>query len=154
MQMNHIPTAESKEKFDSIQRLLDEEYVLVHLNATRDGVSLPPHLMGNLAVTLKLSRLFRGALAVEPTTIQAELLFGETYFTCIVPLEAVWGVTSVKGANIVWPESTPAEILQRIVAPTKGTVNGPAARSSLKKIKSKAKATTHNEKVGHLKRVK
>jgi hypothetical protein len=92
----------TKEKRTAIQRLLDDEYVLVHLVSGAPGVQLPSHLYSHPTVTLKLSRLFRGRLEVKEREISAELLFGENYFTCIVPFTAIWAVTGVKGSMLTW----------------------------------------------------
>lgn len=112
-----------KEKFEAVNRLLNDEYALVHLNPAAPGVSLPVHLAVSPSVTLKISRLFRGALTVDEGKIVAELLFGSAYFTCVIPLDAVWGMTSVSGSNIVWPEDAPTDVRDRIVdshEPTSG----------------------------------
>ena len=156
MQMNQIPTPDAKEKLETIQRLLDEEFVLIHLDASQEGISLPAHLMGNSSVTLKLSRLFRGALALSTQLIEAELLFGNSYFPCIVPLQAVWGVTSFKGANIVWPESTPAEVLEKIISPSKDEVTPAKRKPALvkKSIRGTHPKEGSEQKLSHLKRVK
>ena len=55
---------QGKEKYETINLFLEEEFVLVHLDSNKKGVVLPIHLMGNGTVTLKLSRLFRGGIEV------------------------------------------------------------------------------------------
>ena len=135
--------AAKKEKYTTLNRLLNDEYVLVHINPSVDGLALPPHLKGNPSVTLKLSRLFRGTLKVEKELVSADLLFGDGYFTCLVPFEAVWGVTSSKGNNVIWPESTPPHILEQILA-----------ESKTEKPPRPAPRSTTPKKGAHLKRVK
>lgn len=128
----------TKEKHDTVNRFLFDEYVLVHLTPSSAGVVLPDHLASQPMVTLKLSKLFRGSMSVEADKVVAELLFGGTYHTCVIPFEAIWGVTTVKGKNIIWPESAPAEVIKSL-AERKDTVPEEAP-----KFKTR----------GHLKRVK
>lgn len=128
-----MPTKEGllKEKLDTINRLLEDDFVLIHLDSSIEGVVLPAHLYATPSVTLKLSRHFRGNMQLDIELIEAELLFGSNYFTCKIPLTAVWGVTSMKGANILWPESTPEEILEKMMK--SATENAPPAKSGEKR---------------------
>ena len=131
-----------KEKHDAVLRLLEDEYALVHLDPHGAGVSLPSHLTTSPSVTLKISRLFRGALTVEDDSVTADLLFGSTYFTCVVPFESVWGMTSASGSNIVWPEDAPGEVREKIVDPQAAASPTPVETPPAEK------------KRGHLRRVK
>lgn len=102
-----VPRAEvTKEKHDTICRLLEEEHVLVHLDSQVPGVVLPAHLRSNPMVLLKLSRLFRGATAVEEDRVVAELLFNGVYFTCVIPFEAVRALSGAKGTTVLWDPET------------------------------------------------
>lgn len=107
-----VPNKETKEKYEALTRLLDEEYVLAHLDATLENVLLPEHLMGGNRVTLKLSRLFRGGLDLQEDKIVTDLLFNGRYFTCQIPLVSIWGLTSAQGAHMIWPESVPKDVLE------------------------------------------
>jgi stringent starvation protein B len=151
---------QGKEKYETINLFLEEEYVLVHLDSNKKGVVLPSHLMGNGTVTLKLSRLFRGGIEVTKEQILADLLFGDAYFSCTIPLAAVWGITGYKGNNVIWPESTPPEVLEKIAtsaAPqpvpekiTEKTKEAKPEKGPAKPATKKVKAT----KGQHLRRVK
>ena len=101
----------TKEKRETLERFLGDEHALVHVAPRGEGVVLPEHLTKNPTVTLKLSRYFRGKMEVHPYVVHAELLFGEEYFTCKVPFTSIWGMTSIRGQFLMWPESTPAEVL-------------------------------------------
>lgn len=95
---------------------------MLHIVPARDGVEIPEHLMEQTTVTLKISRLFRGRLTISTQTgVEAELLFSNEYFTCKVPFEAVWAVTSSSGQMRMWPEDTPEEILASLAAPAGAT---------------------------------
>ena len=104
----------AKEKRDTLERFLNDEHTLVHVAPRADDVEVPENLRHSPTVTLKLSRYFRGKMEISATGVSAELLFGETYFTCKVPFAAVWGMTSVKGQFLMWPESTPPEVLSTL----------------------------------------
>lgn len=132
-------------KLTAINRLLNEEYFFCHINPKISGTLLPPHLMTQATVTLKLSSHFQGKFAIDEACINAELSFNKQYFACTIPLAAIWGITSIKGTNLVWNESMP---------------NGVAAalRPDDKPATSSAPAVTEAgqapRKGGHLKRVK
>lgn len=100
----------------TIERLLDDEQVLVHINPSTDGVVIPPHLLGNKTVTLRLSRFFKGDLSLDDEKVTAELLFGPEYFTCILPWNCIWGASSIRGQEYLWAESAPDEILQMFLS--------------------------------------
>ena len=133
--------AVTKEKYETITRLLKDEFLVVHIDGTLKGVALPSHLSQSHSVTLKLSRFFRGGIEVQSDKIVTNLLFDNEYFECSLPLEAIWGITTEKGNNIVWPESAPQEIVNKIGS-------APTAESSTKSKQSKGK------RLSHLKRVK
>jgi hypothetical protein len=100
----------------TIERLLDDEQVLVHINPATDGVVIPPHLSENRTVTLRLSRFFKGDLFVDDEKVTAELLFGPEYFTCVLPWDCIWGASSIRGQEYLWAESAPDEILHMFLS--------------------------------------
>ena len=95
----------------TIERLLDDEQVLVHINPATPGVVIPPHLSENRTVTLRLSRFFKGDISLSEEQVTAELLFGPEYFTCSLPWECIWGASSIRGQEYIWAEAAPEEIL-------------------------------------------
>jgi hypothetical protein len=95
----------------TVERLLDDEQVLVHINPIFPGVMIPSHLAENKTVTLRLSRYFKGELATDEEKITAELLFGSTYITCVIPWGSIWGASSLEGDEYVWREAAPEEIV-------------------------------------------
>lgn len=100
----------------TIEKLLNDEQVLVHLNPQHAGVVIPAHLMDNRTVTLRLSRFFKGRMSTSSDQITAELLFGTEYFICSIPWTSIWGASSVRGEEFVWTEAAPAEILSMVLA--------------------------------------
>lgn len=111
MASGRIGKGSSQEKRETLERFLSDEHALVHIAPQAEGVELPEHLTKNPTVTLKLSRYFRGKMEISETLVTAELLFGDTYFSCRIPLAAVWGLTSIRGQFLMWPESAPSEVL-------------------------------------------
>lgn len=100
----------------TIERLLDDEQVLVHINPATPGVTIPTHLSENRTVTLRLSRFFKGDLTIDDHKVTAELLFGPDYFTCVLPWDSIWGASSIRGQEFIWAEAAPDEILQMFLA--------------------------------------
>ena len=139
------------DKYHSIQKFLYDEHMLMHIDPSTAGVTLPLDLMNSPTITLKLSKLFKGKLIVEKDAIEAELLFGDEYFTCIVPLNAIWGITSYKGQTLTWPNTDQQRALCAILelseSQTKSKAAPPkAAVPHMTKVKK--------ERASHLKRVK
>ena len=112
--MDSDQSSSNRHKHQVINHFLEGDHVLLHINPKAEGVVLPPHLASQTSVTLKISRFFRGFMEVTEEKISADLLFGGRYFSCGVPMAAVWGCTNAKGENIIWPGSTTPEILQQI----------------------------------------
>ena len=111
------PRTTAKEKHDLVRKLLLDEHLLAHINPLAEGVTLPARLMNNPTVTLKLSKLFPGRVELLTERIEAELLFSGEYFTCILPLDAVWGVTSSKGQNTFWPDAASVSLISKGTPP-------------------------------------
>lgn len=131
----------------TIERLLGDEQVLVHINPHQPGVIIPPHLMDNRTVTLRLSRFFKGRLATNDEEITAELLFGQNYFVCVIPWTSVWGASSVRGEEFVWAEAAPPEILHMVLCHQHSS-QSPQPKSS------PASRGTSRTNGSHLRRVK
>lgn len=107
------PRTEQKK---TIEKLLNDEQVLVHINPQCQGVMIPNHLFDNRTVTLRLSRFFKGALTTDAEKISAELLFGQDYFSCQIPWNSIWGASSIRGEEFIWAEAAPDEILDMVLA--------------------------------------
>lgn len=103
-------------KLEVLKDFLKQEYVLVHLNPKGDGVVIPDHLASDASVTLKLSRYFRGNMELTGERVTADLLFGGSYFTCIIPIDAIWSCTSEDGQNPIWIQSAPPEVAKKVQA--------------------------------------
>lgn len=100
------------------RRLFEEwmkgDHVLVHLDSRRTGVNVPSHLQNNPTLTLKLSYLFQSKTTVSEEAISSFLKFSGSYFECILPWEAIWGMTNDASQNQVWPEDLPKEVVASV----------------------------------------
>lgn len=106
-----MPKTVITEKYEVINRLLEQEFVLVHINTKMAGLNLPTELLSREPfVTLKLSRSFRGAMEVKKTQVTANLLFSGEYFDCKIPFEAIWGMTGADDKSFVWKDEVPVGV--------------------------------------------
>lgn len=137
----------TQQKCKTINRLLFDDHVLAHVDSTKQGVDLPKHLMGKQSVVLKLSKLFRGGIVVEQNRIQTNLLFDFGYYVCVIPLEAVWGVTSDNGKSTIWPESVPGDLLSQMVAASAVSSSADDAEKEQAKERPRTKTATHLRRV-------
>lgn len=94
-------------QFQVIEKLLKGDHCVIHVNPLCPGVELPDHLKGSPTVTLKISYYFSGTLDVNEKEVVTELVFNGTPFTCVVPLEAIWGITSEFGVHTTWDDKAP-----------------------------------------------
>lgn len=131
----------------TIERLLNDEQVLVHLNPAFDGVVIPAYLMDNRSVTLRLSRYFKGRLSTNDREITAELLFGPSYFVCSIPWGSIWGASSVRGDEFVWSDATPPDIMHLVLSQEE-------RNAELDRREGRERIKTPRAAAGHLRRVK
>ncbi|MCC6953735.1 MAG: hypothetical protein IT290_06430 [Deltaproteobacteria bacterium] len=105
---------ENTSKRKTFEEWLKDDHVLVHIDARHAGVIVPTHLAGNPTLSLKLSRLFQGTTDCDELGITTHLKFSGDYFQCVLPWEAVWGMTSERSQQQIWPRSAPEEILRAV----------------------------------------
>jgi len=106
-----------REKYKTLNKNLEEEYVLIHVNTADDLLNVPEYVKVKSSVTLKISRWFRGMMELYEDRVDADLLFNGSYFSCSVPLRAVWGITASDGQHTVWPDSAPPDVLISLLNP-------------------------------------
>ncbi|MCB0358849.1 MAG: hypothetical protein KDD44_04415 [Bdellovibrionales bacterium] len=106
--------ADVQAKRDKFDEFWSGDHILVHLDARHDDVRVPEHLGGESALTLKLSAFFQGEITHDEQQIVAYLKFGGAYEKCVIPWEAVWGMTSDKQEQVIWPEDLPREVVLKI----------------------------------------
>ena len=103
-------------KKKTLLHYLSRGVAMVHLDARRPGVTVPlkfrddPHLRLNLSYRYSIPDL-----DVSEERVQATLSFGGVPFQCLVPWEAVFGITShASGDGQVWPEDLPTEVVRSL----------------------------------------
>ena len=95
-----------EDKLKTIKAQLEEDdYILVHLNPAKEDLTIPDSYRSLPTVTLKLSYGFPGELKITDKSIKADLLFDGEQFSCELPFDAIWGCSTSKGRNYIWPES-------------------------------------------------
>ena len=145
----------NKQKESTLKRLFEDDWMLLHIDTRTKDIVVPEHLRGLSSITFKLSRLFQGATEFGTNKISAQLLFGTNRHECSFPYDSIWGVTSVKGSNIVWPESAPQEILAQMekgaLENTQQQSTTPAPTMAAENPALEKKKTLQK---GHLKRIK
>ena len=130
-------------KLRELSNMLEQGAILAHVDPAIPGTSLPSGYASNPTVALKLNRAFKGDLQLDADQVRAELLFAGQYFSCVLPVDAIWAVTDSAGENHLWPNSDKQEVLKDLmVSVSKGA---PTASPKVKSVKPKR---------GHLKRVK
>jgi stringent starvation protein B len=103
---------------DKKQRLLaslDQGMTMVHLDARRPGVLVPPHLKNEPHLLLNLSYRFDPPdLTVGDWGVRSTLTFGGKRFTVAVPWSALYAITShVSKEFWMYPEDMPVELIQK-----------------------------------------
>ena len=108
-----MPTLE-QDKRAAVETALDDGIVMLHIDARRDGVDVPGHLLGDPQLLLSVAYGFRlPALDVDDDGIYAVLRFGSQDFGCTIPWNALYAITQpeFEGRGVLWPPSIPPEAL-------------------------------------------
>ena len=102
---------------------------MIHLDARRPGVIVPPQYTGDAHLRLNLSyRYSIPDLEVSDEHVQATLSFGGRPFRCTLPWASVFGITSHgTGDGQVWPEDLPVEVMHA-TSPARPETDLPARR--------------------------
>jgi stringent starvation protein B len=101
-------------KKETLLAWLARGVTMVHLDARRPGVVVPAQYTDEAHLRLNLSyRYSIPDLEVGDRDVQATLSFGGRPFHCVLPWEAIFGITSqASGDGQVWPEDLPVEVVQ------------------------------------------
>jgi stringent starvation protein B len=100
-------------KKETLLAYLARGIAMVHLDARRSGVIVPPQYAGDAHLRLNLSyRYAIPDLEVSDARVQATLSFGGKPFRCVLPWASIFGITSNgTGDGQVWPEDLPVEVM-------------------------------------------
>lgn len=139
--------ASAPDKRRTIEALLARGPVLVHVDARRAEVSVPPRFRADASLVLRFGHQLSPAiidLEVDDEAISGTLTFGGQPFRCILPWTAVYAAM-VEGEQrgTVWPEDVPEDVL---------TGANPAP-SPLDELRGAAPAEEPRKRGGHLKLV-
>ncbi|MFH1811389.1 MAG: ClpXP protease specificity-enhancing factor SspB [Pseudomonadota bacterium] len=101
-----------------LDKLLDLGMVMLHLDARRPGVEVPPQQARETHLRLNLSYHFKPCdLVVSDELITVTLTFGGEPWACRIPMQAVFGMTShVSGESLMWFEDMPEDVMLALVA--------------------------------------
>ena len=98
------------EKISVFTDWMKGDHVFVHLDARRDGVIVPAHLQETANLKLKLSYGFQGEISQDESAVSAFLKFNGQYQQCVLPWNAIWGLTNEDEETCLWTEDLPAEL--------------------------------------------
>jgi stringent starvation protein B len=107
--------ASAPDKRKTLEALLARGPVLVHVDARRAEVSVPPRFRADPSLVLRFGYTLSPAIAdleVNDTAISGTLTFGGQPFHCVLPWTAVYAAM-VEGEQrgTVWPEDVPEDVL-------------------------------------------
>lgn len=93
--------------------LLARGPILVHVDARRPGVAVPPRFAGETKLVLRFGYGLNPPipdLTVDDAGIAGTLVFGGTPFGCVLPWAAVFAlILDGEARGMVWPEDAPDE---------------------------------------------
>jgi stringent starvation protein B len=100
---------------------LDKGMVMIHLDARRPGVLVPPSLRGEMNLSLNLSYRFDPPdLTVGDWGVRCTLSFSGSRFKVAVPWSALFAIRShVTKECWSYAEDMPAELIQQMMVTTK-----------------------------------
>lgn len=107
--------ASAPDKRKTLEALLSRGPVLVHVDARRAEVSVPPRFRADPSLVLRFGYTLSPAIAdlsVDDDAIAGTLTFGGQPFHCVLPWTAVYAAM-VEGEQrgTVWPEDVPEDVL-------------------------------------------
>ena len=107
--------ASAPDKRRTLEGLLARGPVLVHVDARRADVSVPPRFRADPSLVLRFGYSLSPAivdLAVDENALSGTLTFGGQPFRCVLPWSAVYAAM-VEGEQrgTVWPEDVPEDVL-------------------------------------------
>ncbi|MEJ7604443.1 MAG: ClpXP protease specificity-enhancing factor SspB, partial [Kofleriaceae bacterium] len=107
--------ASAPDKRRTLEALLSRGPVLVHVDARRAEVNIPPRFRADASLVLRFGYSLSPAivdLVIDDAAIAGTLTFGGQPFRCVLPWTAVYAAM-VEGEQrgTVWPEDVPEDVL-------------------------------------------
>jgi stringent starvation protein B len=107
--------AKVPDKRQTLLHFLEHGVAMVHLDARKPGVVVPPQYAQEAHLRLNLSYRYNiPDLETSDRHVQATLSFGGRPFRCVLPWASIFGITSHAGEGQVWPEDLPGEVMEGI----------------------------------------
>lgn len=133
--------ASAPDKRRTLEQLLSRGPVLVHVDARRVEVTVPPRFRTDASLVLRFGYNLNpaiGDLIVDDDSIAGTLTFSGQPFRCILPWTAVYAAM-VEGEQrgTVWPEDVPEDVLTGggdSLAPTPSPLSSIPSASALKDV--------------------
>ncbi len=110
------------DKKERLLAALEQGLVMIHLDARRPGVLVPPHLRNESHLRLNLSYRFDPPdLSVSDWGVRSTLSFSGTRFTIAVPWSALFAIASHVTKELFWmyPDDMPPELIQQTMVTSK-----------------------------------
>lgn len=139
--------ASAPDKRKTLETLLARGPVLVHVDARRAEVSVPPRFRTDASLVLRFGYSLSPAIAdltVDDNAIGGTLTFGGQPFRCVLPWTAVYAAM-VEGEQrgTVWPEDVPEDVLTGTAEPLAPVPVTPDASGPSTQPAQRAKRASH-----------
>ncbi len=100
--MNNLINLTTQQKIKYFTNALAGDHVLIHLDTSNPDVDIPSNFKNQNVLTLKVSALFRFPQEHDKNSIKVPLKFGPEYYDCVIPWDAVLGITDSNGKQKLW----------------------------------------------------
>ena len=110
MTLNFANAAKAKQLKEYFNR---HGRIYIVVDATRDDVEVPEHLLGDPGLRLVLNLRMPQPIHIYDDRIESDLSFSGQIFPCLIPMHAVWAAYLPEGdleQGLVWEESMPEMI--------------------------------------------
>jgi stringent starvation protein B len=112
----HVTKTDSNiAKKKCLEQALQSETALVHLDSRFTGMEIPASHRGDPGLTLRLSHHFPGYLQLNEDHVVAQLSFNSIPTRCVLPWDAIWGITPEPGSTELFLDALPLEIMKNMV---------------------------------------
>jgi len=103
-----------QEKYQLFQEWIELGEVFIQLDSRREGVAVPDQCLDQHSLTLRMSMSFNYAPYASEEKISCTLKFGQNYFDCEMPWDAVWAMSVDTGNpqssnQQLWHQDMPRE---------------------------------------------
>jgi stringent starvation protein B len=137
---SRTPGPEMPAKRQTMDKLLRDGPVLVHLDPRRAGVDVPGHLHSDARLVLRFGYGLTPPIAdlsVEESVISGTLTFRGVPHHCVIPWSAVFAVVGEDGRGLVWGEDVPIEIAHEYARDGRAQTSAKPADKSERPVKTR-----------------